>query len=198
MKSLAEAGVETASNLESLLISFNDALEQQFCHSRIFCVSENHDNVVMWSHYTDEHRGVVFKLACIDEIDNLLLAAKKVTYTDSFLKFPSAKDYVNHLTGEKPLNLVELCWKLAFTKHKDWAYENEWRVHMPLLTEPPGNGYSIFTENPKVFDSIYLGCRMSDDAATQLINTAKQHLPNTKIFHGSKSTKAFTHTFTEI
>ena len=54
----------------------------------------------MWSHYADQHRGVVFQLGCIDEIDNSLFAAQKVTYTNTSPAFASALEYAKHLTGE--------------------------------------------------------------------------------------------------
>lgn len=106
----------------------------------------------MWSHYAEEHRGVVFKLRCIDEIDNTLLAARKVSYTDSFIAFPSAEHYAKHLTDERPIDLVPLCWNIAFTKHIDCAYEREWRVHIALLREPPGDGYATYPENARIFE----------------------------------------------
>lgn len=198
IKDFDEAGIEIASNLPKHFADFNAALVENFCNSRIFCVSENHDNVVMWSHYADQHRGIVFKLACLDDIDNVLLAARKVEYTKDFIKFHNAEDYAMHLTGEKPLDTVDLCWKLAFTKHADWAYENEWRVHRPLLNEPQGDGYSIYSEHPRVFDEIYLGCRIPKEMAQNIIDTTRAYLPHVKIFQGAKSTNKFSLSFTKI
>jgi hypothetical protein len=142
LKELHEASIEVAENLHAHIGQLNAAIQEQLCHSRVFCVSENHDNVVMWSHYAEEHRGVVFKLRCIDEIDNALLAAQQVSYTDSFLEFPGADEYARHLTCEAPLDFAPLCWMIAFTKHTDWSYEREWRTHVALLHKPPGDGYT--------------------------------------------------------
>ena len=195
---LYETCKESAAIMQSSLINFNKDLLAQFCHSRVFCVSERHDNVVMWSHYADTHKGVVFKLRCIDELDNTLLAARKVSYTDSFLPFPIAERYVKHLTGEQPLDLAALAWDIVITKHLDWSYEKEWRVHIPLLDEPPGDGYAFFKEDPRIFEAIYLGCRMDDNEVTAIVEHSRQHLPGTKIFRGAKNATAFTLSFTEI
>lgn len=198
LKEMHEASMESAVNLQTHIQNFNRAIQAELCHSRVFSVSERHDNVVMWSHYADEHRGVVFKLRCIDEIDNTLLAARRVIYTNSFASFLSAEQYAMHLTGERPVDLAPLCWEIAFIKHSDWAYEKEWRVHLALLDEPAGDGYTTYSEDERVFEAIYLGCRMQPDAIANMVDLIRKSLPNTKIFRANKSTREFALSFTEI
>jgi hypothetical protein len=152
----------------------------------------------MWSHYAEEHRGVVFKLRCDDQLDNTLLAARKVHYTDRFLNFPNAETYTKHLTGEEPFDLLPLIWQIAFTKHADWSYEREWRVHIPLLHEPAGDGYTIYKENPRVFEAIYLGCRMPHEDVTRVVNSVRQYLPNTRVFQGERSNRSFSLEFKDL
>lgn len=198
LKELHESSSESAAILHESIGQLNADLQEQLCHSRVFCVSERYDNVVMWSHYADKHQGVVFKLRCIDEIDNTLLAARKVSYTDAFLAFPSADQYVKHLTGEQPIDFAPLIWNIVYTKHLDWSYEREWRVHIPLLHEPPGDGYATYPEDPRVFEAIYLGCQMEDKEVAAIVEYIRRYLPATKIFRGRKSTAAFVLSFTEI
>lgn len=198
LRELHEASSDSAAILHESIGQLNADLQEHLCHSRVFCISEQHDNVVMWSHYADRHQGVVFKLRCIDEIDNTLLAARKVSYTDAFLAFPSADQYVKHLTGEQPIDFVPLIWNIVYTKHIDWSYEREWRVHIPLLHEPPGDGYAIYPEDPMVFEAVYLGCRMEDKEVATIVEVIRRHLPATKIFRGKKSSTAFALSFTEI
>jgi hypothetical protein len=198
LQKLRDSCIESAANLHGHIDQMNAAIQEQLCHSRVLCLSELHDNVVMWSHYAEQHRGVVFKLRCIDEIDNALLAAKKVSYTNAFPAFPSADEYAKHLTGEQPIDFVPLCWNIAFTKHIDWVYEREWRVHIPRLQEPPGDGYTIYSEDPRVFEAVYLGCRMHDNDVAAIVELIGRHLPATKILRGKKSTTAFALSFTVI
>jgi hypothetical protein len=198
LEELHEDSVQAAANLHSHIGDFNAAIQEQLCHSRVFCVSECHDNVLMWSHYADEHRGVVFKLRCMDEIDNPLLAARRVSYRDTFMAFPSAEQYALHLTGEKPIDFGALCWDIAFIKHTDWSYEREWRVHVALLNEPPGDGYTVYSVDPRVFEAVYLGCQMEDEAVVEIVDLVRRHLPDTKILRGTKSATAFELSFHEI
>lgn len=178
--------------------TLNATIQKHLTHSRVFCVSELHDNVVMWSHYADEHQGVVFKIVCHDEIDNSLCVARPVRYSDSFPLFPSAESYARHLAGVEVIDFAPLILDLAFTKHIDWAYEKEWRVHIPLLQQQAGDGYSAFPEDPRVFEAIYLGCRMGDREVVDTVSFIGKHLPATKIYRGKKSAAAFKLTFEEL
>ncbi len=177
--------------MQENLRDLNASLQEHLCHSRVFCVTEVADNVVMWSHYAEEHRGVAFKLRCGDDLDNRLLAAQEVEYTDKFLSFPSPEAYAKHLTGEEPFDLVPLIWKIAFTKHLDWSYEKEWRVHMPLLNQLPGEGFSIFEEDPRIFEAVYLGCRMPAQDIAEISHATRRYLPGTKVFHARRSDRSF-------
>lgn len=198
MKDLAGATDEIAGNMPALVDKLHADVQQHLTHSRVLCVSEKNDNVVMWSHYADEHRGVVLQLRCVEEIDNTLLAARKVKYSRQFPSFPSLESYVRHLTGEEPMDLSKLSWEIAYTKHEDWSYENEWRVHIPLLREPPGNGYSTFKENPRVFGNVYLGCRIADSDATKVIAAVKEHISHAKVLRGKRSITSFSLEFEKV
>lgn len=188
---LQESALLAARNLTEGVDGFNAAIQSELLHSRVLCVSEQVDNVVMWSHYADQHRGVAFQLGCIDSIDNRLLAAKRVEYTDRFIAFPSAEEYAQHLTGEQPIDMVSLAWKIAYTKHLDWAYEREWRVHIPLLGEMPSASFSIYDEPAEVFQAIYLGCRMEPSQVQSVIQTAIKVLPHIKIYRSVPSRTSY-------
>jgi len=198
MKDFADAAQEISGNLDGYIKKISTVVQQHLTHARVLCVAEKNDNVVMWSHYADQHRGVVLQLRCVDEIDNTLLFAQKVNYSREFPSFPSLASYVRHLTGEEPLDFGRLIWQLAFIKHEDWSYEKEWRVYKPLLSEPPGDGYTLFKEDPRVFGDVYLGCRMADTEAVRVIAAVKEHIPHAKVFRGKKSDRSFSLEFEEV
>lgn len=179
--------LKSAKNLTKGIDELNKRVSEHLLHSRVFCVSESVNNVVMWSHYSEHHQGVAFQLACVDELDNSLLGAKKIDYTDRFSVFPSAEQYANHLTGEKTIDMVSLIQKIAYTKHIDWAYEKEWRVYVSMLNEPAGTGKSLYVENPQIFKAMYLGCNIEQKNAAAIISIARKELPNMKIYQASRS-----------
>lgn len=198
LKDLEKTIPEVIANFKTLNSDLNKEITNLLCHSRIFCVSETNDNIVMWSHYAEKHQGVVFKLKCIDEIDNSLLVAKKVFYSNDFVPFPASDEYARHLTEEQLIDMTKLMWDIAYIKHSDWSYEKEWRVHISLLDEPQGDGYSIYTENAAVFESVYLGCRMSQENRQHILIMIRKFLPNIKVFQAIKNDKTFELEFIEI
>lgn len=193
-----EGAQEVARNFGSHIGKLQTTLQNYLTHSRVLCVSEEVDNVVMWSHYADQHSGVAFRLECVDDFDNTLLAAKKVNYSRELPAFPELKDYVRHLTGERLIDMAALSWAIPFTKHEDWAYEREWRVYRPLLREPADTGFSLYKENPRVFGAIYLGCRISDMDAEKVIEAAGKNIPHATIYRARKSREAFELVFDEV
>jgi Protein of unknown function (DUF2971) len=197
MQKVREATVISAAKMQASFSNMNSDILQTLNNSRIFCVTERKDNLVMWSHYADEHRGVVFKLRCLDELDNRLLAAKKVDYTDQFIQFPT-DDYAMHVTGEKPIDLNHSANKMAYLKHIDWKYENEWRVRLPLLNVVTDRKYDDWSENPKSFDSVYLGCRMLPEKAEKIIQLCAKKMPLIKIYKAVMSKHSFSLDFVQI
>jgi len=84
----------------------------------IFCLSSKMDNILLWAHYADEHRGI-----CIgyDRAKQGIDIAKKVIYGKDYPKVDILK------LGEKEYvkTLVDLT---VFTKSEDWIYEDEYRI----------------------------------------------------------------------
>ena len=66
------------------------------------------------------------------------------------------------------------------------------------IEEPPAEGYAIYPEDLRVFEAVYLGCRMEDKEVAAIVECIKGHLPATQIFRGKKSTTAFALSFNEI
>jgi hypothetical protein len=149
---------ESADRLAKYQKNIDDLFYSTINDSRVLCVSEANENIVMWSHYSDSHTGVCIRLQCIDELDNTLLIAKPVNYDTAFPVFPSLDDHIQHLTGERPISFADLKSKLPYVKHEDWGYEKEWRVCVPHEDPENQNGYNDWAENPRVFGAIYLGC----------------------------------------
>jgi len=62
---------------------------------------------------------------------------------------------------------------------------------LPLTTEPVGDGFSIRKEDPRVFQGIYLGCRMEPSAEAEIVALARAHIPHVSIFRAKKSARRF-------
>jgi len=81
----------------------------------VLCMSEVRDNIVMWSHYADHHKGLC--LGFSTENSGLLRAAEKVEYK-------STLPVLNVLRASRE----DVNGGLVGTKFSAWDYEREWRV----------------------------------------------------------------------
>lgn len=186
---LFEGAKESADLSQDFQNNINTLMSATINQARVLCVTEHNNNVVMWSHYADSHKGVCIRLQCIDEIDNNLLVARPVTYTSDFPVFLTLEDQINHLTGTKTINTGKLMANVAFMKHEDWEYENEWRIHRPHET---GEGdYNDWTENPIVFGAIYFGCKINEKEAQELFKLVESKYPHMEIYQAKPSAIGF-------
>lgn len=182
-----QAAREMAANFQPLTQKLNTEITEQLTRSRVFCLTERNDNLLMWAHYADSHHGVAFKFRRLEQLDHRFLVAQPVRYSDEPVSFPNLPDYVDHLLGLTRYDLISLVWEIAFRKHSDWRYEQEWRVHIALRAdEDPGPGYSDDAEPPELFEAIFLGCKMESQAATELVALIREKLPQTAIFQARK------------
>lgn len=89
---------------------FTESIQTSFDKCGVYSLSSKNDNILMWSHYTNGHRGYCF------ELDELEIKPQKVKYRKRYPKF--------NLFGSK--DLLRL---LLFTKSTHWKYEREWRYY---------------------------------------------------------------------
>ena len=78
-------------------------------------------NILMWSHYADSHRG-----ACL-QFDTRKWDPRKYRpgYVVRNVRYSMRRPLVS--LSRKAQQNTELLNKIAFTKHKNWYYEQEWR-----------------------------------------------------------------------
>lgn len=89
--------------------------EEQLRNSGIFCLSQCNANVLMWSHYADNHKGfcIEFVRSSQNDLGNYE-KTRRVKYTRNYPII-------------SPIN--EKAYDLKFfTKSIDWKYEKEWRM----------------------------------------------------------------------
>lgn len=109
---------------------------------KIFCLSEVNNDVMMYSHYADSHKGICVEFLVSDEpfFDSL-------NYIHYVEKFP-----VFHPFGPD-MNLIrkELAELEVLTKSYYWCYEKEWRI---IKSDPDTFNYRF---SPQSLSSIIFG-----------------------------------------
>lgn len=125
----------------------------------VLCLAEHPDNLLMWAHYGDAHRGFVIEfderspffnqqLSPDDELRHL----RKVLYSD-----------------ERPSLTLSQVESFApfLTKGNAWSYEAEWRIMLPLASasrtlEVGSEQIHLFHFPETSIVRIIFGCRMPE------------------------------------
>lgn len=130
---------------KELLKEFVDKTKRQI---RLCSFSERNDSILMWSHYSDGHKGICvqYDFQNDNDIYNYL---EPVYYTNNIFDITP---YFG--SGRVPLKIA------AIIKAKDWQYEKEWRLTFPTFDENPNNGYYSVSKPVAIF----LGARFDDNS----------------------------------
>lgn len=134
---------------------------------RVYCLGPDLRNLLMWSHYADNHRGVCLEFTTSNVV---MCCATQVEYCD---KFPILRLY----SKTEDDNLVPL-----LTKADVWSYEREYRLtaqerdrstaHDTLMTD--GNYLPL---PPNTLTSIIVGCQGPLDEVQALVRKFNPGLP---------------------
>ncbi|MEI7340470.1 DUF2971 domain-containing protein [Pectobacterium brasiliense] len=150
MKSLVEKFKPTIINSANQVYeNFNNAFVD---FTRVLCLSEKKDNLLMWGHYADSHRGFVLEF----DVNNGFFNQRK-----------NQKDEYGYLREVKYKEDIDILDPIAgdasnyfLSKSKDWEYEREWRMLLPThQANQKINLYDLFSFPASAIKSVILGCK---------------------------------------
>lgn len=165
---------------ESIINSINDTIG-------ILCLTETYENFLMWSHYSNSHKGFVIGFdkdhqyfgKCITK-KGLAGFIDKVRYTErrpEFIFYDSAKS-----DKQNSENWIR---DLIWIKSIEWKYEDEWRIINTLKEadqklEVNGSFIYLFRFPLEAVKTIYLGCKMENAMKDHILSIASE---NKKLKH---------------
>jgi Protein of unknown function (DUF2971) len=132
----------------------------------MLCLTEKPENLLMWAHYADHHRGAVIEF---DEKHEFF--SRRVSEADDFRHFRKvvyAETRPNLFLNE--FNAVDF----FYFKSKEWQYEQEWRLIVPLndwsdrIEDPPNLPICLFSYPPACISAIAVGVRMPQQCKLEL------------------------------
>jgi hypothetical protein len=171
--------IEKIKNLNITIAEFEKLINfvsKKVLHKKgVACFLDNKDNLLMWSHYADSHRGVCMKFDIL-EAEDFFSPAKKVIYKQAYPVY-------NYLSDKNKVA------DLLFTKSEDWKYEGEVRV----VKEKPGN----YPFAKTALKEIVFGCKVSEGDKKTISSIIKDKYPATKIFQAQKNNNKFELEFIE-
>jgi hypothetical protein len=158
------SGIASSILDETAFIQKNFA-ERIYLSVGVFSLSEINDNILMWSHYSNSHKGMCIGFKTLElrnflkeHFDKNLVVLSKMEYS---------KEYPDINLDEKDEDIGR---KLLKTKADNWRYEKEWRFILNGRTDKE-------VELPEgVLSEIILGCRMPRNHKIEII----EHLRDRK------------------
>lgn len=152
---------------------YNEHWKNLLKRIKVFCVSENSESILMWSHYAKYHTGLCFKLKVLPEKDNPICAAQKVDYLSSPPSFFSLEEWVDSIVLDNEVDFSGLNYRYPLAKSDVWKYEHEWRVWAPF--DDNGKKYLDMSIIEGEIDSIYFGANADPSQMKELVSISKKH-----------------------
>lgn len=152
-------------------------LHFDFAHIPTYCLSERNDDILMWSHYADNHRGVCLsfkaKYGKIPDygyegygliIDNERIPINSIEYRNYM---PNDINFIDKNNKENRL--------LEFLLTKGLCWEQEIENRMFSFSEPETNGIKICKFEKKELEGIIFGLNVERDKALDVYNVIKEY-----------------------
>lgn len=182
-------------DIDSFRISVKEMIEHlssELKTSGVFCSTVNYNNLLMWAHYADQHRGAVVEFSPSLEKDSPFLASKEILYsTVRPLLYRDPSALVMHaLTVSEQDAVTRMFDELLYTKSTDWAYEREYRLCI-MNCIPDDVEYKTLTFYPEELTAMYLGCRMDHDHKRFAASLARKLNPNINMYEACVAPREF-------
>ena len=163
---------------KSPLSNYNDNFEKNLNTFGLFCMSQKNDDILMWSHYADSHKGICFgfKEPFENHIDNdapiynrEIEYIERHPYIDIYNDIQSGKVYNSNDEFKNFCDISGALLNASITKkHVSWKYEQEIRI-----VYEGGSGPLVF--KPEALECVILGMNITKADEMTIGNLLKQN-----------------------
>ncbi len=175
---------------------FKNSMKPKCNKFGIFCASEVYNETLMWAHYADSHRGVVFEI--LPSNNSHFSKYKPVIYSDDRPAiFKTPEIMIKRTCQSKQKTISEVIFDVVYSKQKKWEYEKELRIALPNLTSED-NQHKNVKFHPNEISALYLGCNMGVDSRNTIIPLAKELNSNIHIFQSTLGESSYDLEFQQI
>ncbi len=169
-----------------------EEIQLQFASDAIFCASLDPSNLLLWSHYANQHSGVVLEFKPNIDKDSIFTLLRNVQYSNKRpVLYESPSDFVYKALGARKNDVIrKYLNECTFTKSPEWEYEKEVRVSIAAFL-PKNCKYKLLRFHEDELVGLYFGCRTNVDAKEKLLKLANMKYPQIKKFTMAKHSLDF-------
>lgn len=166
---------------DEVIVEFIKNFRQEFIKNSYYfgSLSENNDDILLWSHYAASHTGFVLAIN-FDETDNHI---QKVAYQDTLPDYDN--EWYFKLKDEDEENSASVSYLLKdfAIKSTNWSYEKEWKVSRK------NRGYFRF--KPEDVKAIYFGLNCNADIEKVFVTLLSYTDDDVPVYKMALSTNPF-------
>lgn len=160
---------------ESIAMDQRKTFEKFMSESAICCLTKTADNLLLWAHYGDSHRGVCFVFEEMFKPPTTLFIGYDVEYSNE-------RPEIDVTSFGGNLNAFK---QSVLTKANDWAYEQEKRFID--YRKPAG----LRTFPPAAFKGIIFGARTSEPDKNFILELLERRGGDPEVWEASVSPTEF-------
>ncbi|MGE0931781.1 DUF2971 domain-containing protein [Peijinzhouia sedimentorum] len=188
---------------EQLNINISELLKKSWNkHFGVLSLTQSHDNIPMWSHYSKNHEGFVIEF---DPKNIFFTSTKKDAGLNRYLKeveyTPERRNINLFESGDTEFDILNrIASEIFFTKSIHWSDEREVRVVDKLSNYSKAiNNQEIylFDFEPKALIAIYYGVNISDSTKSDINSIINTSYPHVKRYSGQLDLKQYKINFHE-
>jgi Protein of unknown function (DUF2971) len=132
---------------------------------RVVCFSSQDNNIILWSHYSKNHTGILIKfdtdLILVNGNENLSLYLEEVEYKNDMIEIPPG---FMELERNERMAIIK---KNTHRKYTDWKYEGEYRG---IVTFDHSEYKRYIELNPKSILEVVIGLNYDLDTELSIKN----------------------------
>jgi len=187
---LTQPYIREALNPENLNKSYSENFKETFSNTfGVLSLTQNPDNLLMWSHYSESHKGFLIEFEqnadFFDQRINKIDTIRKLKKVDYVNKRPQIDKLFKSEKVEQDDYLEEIMNLFFLTKSDVWSYEKEMRIVLPLensnKTVGLPNGEKIYLINipADIIKSVVFGSQIEESVE----NTISEILTRNEFKH---------------
>lgn len=173
----------TASTYRTEYLKACEDIDRLHSNHGVLSMCTSKENLVMWSHYADEYRGLCFGFD-LDLLKESVRQSSLKLYGYGLVNYCEETPLIELIQNSLSTTIfdvkkektaqIELFMSKMGSKHKQWSYEQEYR----LLTDKYGS--CVF--NPQALKEVILGHAIFEKDKMEIVKFIKDKLPHVKIY----------------
>jgi hypothetical protein len=175
---------------ERILPELQDEVRSLMADSKILCLTEIPDSILMWAHYAERHHGLVLQFKAIPELDSAWGAARPVRYLNNMPRLLDNDFLADMLSGRVSMDVKAIIHRLVYTKSVEWAYEREWRIFSGTGRNRLAR-YEDLHFSPHELDAAIVGTRMPEEDRAAFSSIVQRLYPHAQILQMVRGERDF-------